>query len=143
MTGILRGLTENRAATDPASDDRRLQGRTYAIRFEDVWTAAFQLTAGGLRGWSLRIADDQEGVIEGSARPLLFGRPCDVRIEIGLDENAQTRVDAESRLEGSRGDLGRSRRTLGRFFRALDRALHVQPGQILDPTRPPTWLEPR
>lgn len=143
MKGVLRGLTENEAATDPASEDARLRGRTYTIPFEDVWTAAFRLAAGGLRGWSLLAADDEEGVIEGTVKPLLFGRSCDVRVEIGLDENAQTRVDGQSTCEGTRGDLGRSRRTLGRFFRALDRSLEVRPEQILDPTRSPTWLEPR
>lgn len=140
MNGILRGLTENRAATDPTSTDRRLTGRTYAIPFEDVWSAANRLASGELGRWSLLSADDQEGVIEGTAKPLLFGSPCEVRIEIGLDENAQTRVDAWSSSGGTRGDLGRSRRSLGRFFRALDRALAVRPGQILDPTRAPTWL---
>jgi hypothetical protein len=140
LNGILRGLTENRAATDPTSTDRRLRGRTYAIPFEAVWSAAIRLASGELRGWSLSSADDQEGVIEGSAKPLLFGGPSEVRIEIGLDENAQTRVDAWSNSGGTRGDLGRSRRTLGRFFRALDRGLAAGPGQILDPTRTPTWL---
>jgi hypothetical protein len=63
-------------------------------------------------------------------------------VEIGLDENAQTRVDARSSLEGKRGDLGRNRRTLGRFFRALDRSLAAAPEQILDPTLSPAWLDP-
>jgi len=143
LNGILRGLTEHGAETDPASEDHRLKGRTYTIPFEDVWTAAFRLAAGGLRGWSLHAADDQEGVIEGKAKPLLFGRDCGVRVEIGLDENAQTRVDVQSACEGKRGDFGRSRRTIGRFFRALDRALDVKPGQILDPLSAPAWLEPR
>ena len=140
MKGILKGLTETEVATDPGATDRRLRGRTYAIPFDDVWGAATRLARGELRGWTLLTADDQEGVITGSAKPLLFGGPCDVRIEIGLDENAQTRVDARSSSGGKRGDLGRGRRTLGRFFRALDRALAAQPGQILDPTRVPTWL---
>lgn len=140
MKAILSGLTQNRAATDPASADRRLKGRTYAIPFEDVWTAAFRITAGGLRGFSLLSADDQQGVIDAAARALLIGEPCEVRIQIGLDENAQTRVDASSSCGGTRWDLGRSRRTLGRFFRGLDRALAAGPGQILDPTRVPEWL---
>ena len=140
MNGILRGLTENRAATDPTSTDRRLKGRTYAIPFEDVWSAAIRLVSGELSGWRLLTADDQEGVVEGRAQPLVFGGPCEVRIEIGLDENAQTRVDAWSSSGTKRGDLGRSRRTLGRFFRVLDRALAAGPDKILDPTRPPAWL---
>jgi hypothetical protein len=140
LKGILRGLTETQVATDPASTDRRLKGRTYTIPYEAVWSAATRLVRGELGGWTLQAADDQEGVIVGSAKPLLWGGPCDVRVEIGLDENAQTRVDAWSSTPGKRGDLGRNRRILGRFFRALDRALTVQPGQILDPTRAPSWL---
>ena len=141
MKGILRGLTETQVATDPEAGDRRLKGRTYAIPFDDVWSAATRLARGELRGWTLLTADDQEGIITGLAKPLLFGEPCYVRVVIGLDENAQTRVDGRSRSGGKRGDLGRNRRTLGRFFRALDRALGAGPGQILDPTRVPTWLE--
>jgi hypothetical protein len=141
LNGILRGLTQNRAATDPTSPDRRLKGRTYAIPFEDVWNASVRLASRELRRWSLLGADDQEGVIEAEAHPILFGGPCRIRIEIGLDENAQTRVDAWSSTGGTRGDLGRSRRTLGRFFRALDRALEASPGQILDPTCQPAWLQ--
>jgi hypothetical protein len=140
LKGILRGLTENRAETHPASSDRRLLGRTYAIPFESVWSAGTRLVTGELRGWSLVHADDQLGTIEGVAKPLLWGPPCEVHIEIGLDENGQTRVDASSATGGTRGDLGRSRRTIGRFFRALDRELAAQPEQILDPTLAPAWL---
>lgn len=140
MKGILRGLTETEVATDPLAVDHRLRGRTYAIPFEDVWSAANRLVRGDLSRWSLHTADDQEGVIVGSAKPL-WGQPSDVRIDIGLDENAQTRVDARSASSNGRGDLGRGRRALGRFFRALDGALDARPEQILDPTRAPTWLE--
>lgn len=142
MNGILRGLTENRAETDPTSEDDRLLGRTYTIPFEDVWQAATGL-AKGLRGWSLWVADDQEGVIEASVRPLLFGAPADVRVRIGLDENAQTRVDLASASRTERGDLGRSRRNIGRFLRGLDQALQARPGQILDASRTATWRETR
>jgi hypothetical protein len=141
LKGILRGLTETEVATDPGATDGRLRGRTYAIPFENVWSAATRLAHGELRGWTLLTADDQEGIITGSAKPPLFGAPCDVRIEIGLDENAQTRVDARTSWPGKRGDLGHGRRTLGRFFRALDRALAARPGQILDPTRVSRWLD--
>jgi len=142
LKGILRGLTETAVATDPVAADGRVRGRTYAIPFDDVWTAATRLAGGGLRGWSLLGADDQEGVIVAVAKPLLFGTPSDVRVEVRLDENAQTRVDAWSSSPGKRGDLGHNRRALGRFFRGLDRSLAVEPGQILDPTLSPSWLDP-
>ena len=140
MKGILRGLTETQVGTDPTSTDRRLQGRTYAIPFETVWRAATRLVGGELEGWTLDTADDQEGVIVGSTKPSLLGGPSEVRIEIGLDENAQTRVDAWSGSSGKRGDLGRNRRIIGRFFTSLDRTLAATPQQILDPSGRPSWL---
>ena len=143
MREILRGLTENQAATDPKSDDRKLRGRTYAIPFEDVWQASLGLCGGGLRGWSVLSADDQRGVIEAISKTLVLGREDDVRVEIQLDENAQTRVDLWSASQKDRANLGRSRRLIGRFLRRLDRRLAAKPGQILDPTRMPEWYEPK
>ena len=141
MKEILRGLTEHRAQTDPTSEDERLIGRTYAIPFEDVWQAAKRLASGELTGWTLWVADDQEGLMEASLRPFLFLRAADVRIEIGLDENAQTRVDLSSASRTERGDLGRSRRTIGRFLERLDTALNARPNQILDASGTSVWLD--
>jgi hypothetical protein len=142
LNGILRGLAEHRAETDPRSEDPRLHGRTYAIPFDDVWQAATRLASGQLRGWTVWVADDQEGVIEASIHPVLVGKAGDVRIRIGLDENAQTRVDVVSATRTQRGDLGRCRRVIARFIRRLDETLDARPEQILDPTRTPAWLEP-
>jgi hypothetical protein len=141
LKGILRGLRENRAATDPTSTDHRLLGRTYAIPFEEVWSAALQIAKGSLRGWSLLAADDQQGIIQAATKAMLGGRDGEVLVEISLDENAQTRVDASSSSGGRHGDLGRSRRTLGRFFRELDRTLAAKPEQILDARSARAWLE--
>jgi Protein of unknown function (DUF1499) len=140
---LFKGLTESRAETDPHSVDARLQGRTYAIPFQKVWTAALNLAGGGVRGWQLLRADDQEGVIEATTKTRVFGIEGDVRIEIGLDENAQTRVDLLSFSRTDRADLGRNRRTIAKFLRRLDKRLGAQPGQILDATRAPAWLEPQ
>jgi len=140
VNGILRALTEHQATTDPTSEDPRLVGRTYAIPFEDVWQAATRVAGGGIRGWALWVADDQQGLIEASTNPLL-GSAADVRITIGLDENAQTRVDLTSTSRTTRGDLGRSRRNIGAFLKRLDKLLEAQPSQILDATRTPAWLE--
>ena len=137
MKGILRGLTENRAQTDPASEDERLVGRTYAIPFEDVWQSAKALASGGLKGWTLWVADDQAGIMEASTSSWLFLKAADVRIRIGLDENAQTRVDLTTASRTQHGDLGRSRRTTGLFLRRLDAALQASPAKILDASRTP------
>lgn len=140
MSGLVRGLTEHAARTDPASLDDRLLGRTYAIPFEEVWQAATRVAGGGIRGWSLWIADDQAGRIEASTNPLI-GPSADIQVTVGLDQNAQTRVDVVSTSRTHRGDLGRSRRNIGLFLSRLDKLLNARPDQILDASRIPAWLE--
>ncbi len=86
-------------------------------------------------------ADDQDGVIEAGTKMLLLGLRGEVRVDIGLDENAQTRVDLHSTTRDDRGDLGFNRRTIGRFLRHLDQHLGAGPGQILDASRPLAWRD--
>ena len=105
-------------------EDERLRGRTYAVPFEDVWQAALTLASGGLRGWSLNSADDTDGIIDACASRR-FPRAVDrVAVRISLDDDAQTRVDAEA---GAWQDTAlsprRTARHLDRFFRALDDAV--------------------
>jgi hypothetical protein len=131
LKGILSRIFENEARTDPEASDPRLRGRTYAIPFEDVWQASISLCGGGLRRWTLTGADDQSGVIEAATRSVILGIEDDVRVQIVLDYNAQTRVDMQAVSRVDRGDLGRTRRAIGRFFRRLDRRLKADPNQIL------------
>jgi hypothetical protein len=142
LSGILRGLTERGAETNPASPDGRLVGRTYAIPFDAVWSAATRLAGGELRRWSILSADDLSGVIAAGTRARFFGPGDRVRIDIGLDANAQTRVDLTATSRSERPDFGRNRRAIGRFLTKLDEALGAKPEQILDATRTPAWLEP-
>jgi hypothetical protein len=128
----LQGLTRNQAETRPDHPDPELQGRTYAIPFDRVWTVALALAGGGLKGWSLRRADDQEGRIEAEAKGML-GALDDVEVRVTLDPNAQTRVDLTSTSRKDRGDLGRNRRRVRRFLRELDGGLQPAPGEILEP----------
>lgn len=114
------------AATDPASADPSLRGRTYAIPFEQVWSAALELAGGRLRGWSVTEHNDAEGSITGTTRSLA-GAIHDVTIRIYLDDDAQTRVDATAQARKPLSNFGRSRRRLRRFFRALDRRLAQKP----------------
>ena len=116
-------LTRNQAATAPDHWDPRLRGRTYAIPFEQVWQAALALAKGGLRGFVLVDSDDYEGIINAEARTLVLRYTDDVRIRVYLDENAQTRVDVESRSRKGGADFGANARRTGRFLRALDRKL--------------------
>lgn len=109
------------ARTDPAAADQRLRGRTYAIPFEDVWQGALRLVRGKLRGWSLEFADDREGVVNALVSSPLKWLHGLVEIRIGLDADAQTRVDASSATPAVFHDFGVNARRLRRFFAALDR----------------------
>lgn len=110
------------AQTAPASRDPRLRGRTYAVPFEAVWQAALRLTDDGLPGWSRLHADDHAGVIRATVRSRTNARH-DVEIRIGLDPDAQTRVDAHATPHVPGRDFGRAARRLHSFCCALDRAL--------------------
>ena len=133
MSGLLEALRENHAATDPHAEDPLLRGRTYAIPFDTVWQAALGIVGGGIRGWSLIRSNDQEGTIVGLVQPAPLGKHADLAITVGLDMMAQTRVDFSATSRTERGDLGRARRLLIRFFRLLDERLRAGPDQILDP----------
>ncbi len=133
MTKKLHGLNENQAKTDPYAVDPRLRGRTYAIPFETVWQASVGLAGGGLRGWSIAHTDDQSGVIDVVSTTTVFRLEDDVRVHVGLDYDAQTRVDVEVVSRRPSRNLGRPRRVIGRFMKKLDRRLLARPGQILDP----------
>ena len=137
MSGILRGFTQNRAHTDPASEDRRLRGRTYTIPFDRVWTEAVNVARERMRGWTVTTEDDQLGVLEAESATLVLRFVDDVHVSVGLDNDGQTRVDVTSASRAGRGDLGRNPRTIGGFLRKLDRALEVQAGQIPDPRLAP------
>ena len=139
MNEILRGLTEHSAATDQHSEDVRLRGRTYTITFDDVWQAAMTVAGGELLGWSVGRSDDQRGVIDALAKTPITGSEADVKIHIGLDRLGQTRVDALATSRKDKGDWGRTRRLIARFFKRLDKQLSAQPGQLIDPTRHPEY----
>lgn len=123
---IAHALSRNHAGTAAHDPDARLRGRTYAIPFEQVWQASRHLANGGLRGWHTVHTDDYEGVIHAEARTLIFRFVDDVTITIKLDENAQTRVDMQSRSRKGGIDFGTNARRIGRFFRALDQKLHAR-----------------
>ena len=137
MAAIWRALTVKEAETAEGHEDARLRGRTYAIPFEDVWSAARALASVGMRGWRMVSADDDEGVIQVEATGMLRrSRVDDVVIRVTLDRNAQTRVDARAAAREGRGDLGRNARSIGRFFRALDRAVVEARRHRLHPDAP-------
>lgn len=135
LAAVVRGLTQNVAFTSPNASDPRLRGRTYAIRFEDVWQASVELIDGGLKRWEVLEADDREGVIRGMARGRLDRFTSAITVRVSLDVDAQTRVDALSAARVGRADLGASARRLRRFFAALDRRLEEINGVRIDALR--------
>jgi hypothetical protein len=118
------------AQTAADSADPALRGLTCATPFDAVWQAALRLAGGGLRGWTVVHADDHSGAILAVARGIT-GAVHDVAIDVVLDEEGQTRVDARVAARKA-PDLGRCRRRLRRFFRSLVSAL-----QRLPPSAPP------
>lgn len=132
----IRSFTGHAAETAPAAPDPGLRGRTYAIPFDAVWNAAVELASGGLGGMALIRADDRAGTLVAEATTRILSRVDDVRIRVRLDDNAQTRVDMRSSSRRPKADLGRNRRRIAAFFRALDGALAATPRQILDATGP-------
>jgi len=79
-------------------------------------------------------------VIRAEATSPVLRRVSEARIRIGLDENAQTRVDALTRPRtGKPGSGARGRRLIKAFFRSLDRRVEASQDPILDPTHEPTW----
>jgi hypothetical protein len=116
------GADRGRAATAAGAADARLRGRTYAIPFDTVWQAACTLAGGRLARWRIRHADDHSGVILADAAARI-GAGHDVVIRIGLDHDAQTRVDAAVTARKPGTDFGRAARRLHQFFVALDRSL--------------------
>ncbi|HEY0809412.1 MAG TPA: DUF1499 domain-containing protein [Longimicrobiales bacterium] len=120
---LFHALTRNAVATAEDHWDSRLRGRTYAIPFEQVWQASLALANGGLRRWKVISSDDYEGVINAEAKTLFWRFKDDVMIRVYLDENAQTRVDLQSRSRKGAADFGTNARRVHRFLRALDRKL--------------------
>jgi uncharacterized protein (DUF1499 family) len=121
-----RAVTRNVAFTTPDAEDARLKGRTYAIPFEDVWQVTLNLIENELRFWSLVSADDREGIIRAEVKGRLERLQSAVTIRVGLDPDAQTRVDALAACRTGRADLGVNARRLGRYFREMDRRLEEQ-----------------
>ncbi|MEO5509343.1 MAG: DUF1499 domain-containing protein [Longimicrobiales bacterium] len=108
-------------STSPEHSDTRLQGRTYAIPFEDVWQGALRIIREKSKRWSLDTADDQEGVINADVRGLYKKLNGTVVVRVALDAEGQTRVDAHARTPAAFTDFGVNARRLDRFFRGLDR----------------------
>ncbi len=127
--GVAKALFIRRARTCPGARDPEMRGRTYAIPFVAVWNAALSLADGGLKGWEIVGSDDLAGVIEVDATSRALSLPARIVVSVGLDADAQTRVDLEAEGRHMGGDLGVNVRRIKRFVRALDELLSARPGQ--------------
>jgi len=132
LSVLSRVLSGTEAVTDPDAEDARLRGRTYTIPFAQVWDAALFLVDGGLARWILVGSDDVKGVIDAERTTFFTRRVSDVRIDVGLDHNGQTRVDVHARSRGERGDLGANARAIGVLLRRMDKHLQAGPAHVLD-----------
>ena len=129
---MFKELASREARIDAHANDPDLCGRTYAIPFGAVWDATVALAKGELRGWQIVSRDERAGVIVAHVDGRVLPFRSRVEISIGLDHNAQTRVDASARGRKGGIDLGVNTRRIRRLLRFLDRALGAQPHQILD-----------
>ena len=131
MSEAWRALVGSDVRTDPGSPDAALRGRTYAIPFDRVWNVALAIADGGLRGWKLVRSDDVSGVLHAEAESSIGKRISDIRVKVGLDNNGQTRVDAQASERKDSIGFGGNRRRVKRFMETLDQRLAATPTQTL------------
>jgi hypothetical protein len=124
---VRRALGDGAAETRPDANDPRFRGRTYAIPFESVWQAALSIVRQDLRGCSVRLTNDRDGIIIAQAVSRLPRRIDDFTISIVLDRDAQTRVDMRSVTRDGGRDLGANARRIGKFFDLLDERMAELP----------------
>jgi len=115
-----RVLGDGAAQTRPDANDHRFRGRTYSIPFEDVWQASIAILESGLRGCSVRLANDRDGIIIAEATATLPRRIDDITVSITLDKDAQTRIDMRSLSRDGKSDFGANARRIAKFFEMLD-----------------------
>lgn len=113
---MLRWLTENEA--DTRAEDGPA-GRRLQVPYLRVWEALGEEVRSRSR-WELLEADRQEGKIRVECGSMVFGFVDDLEVDVSLDENGYTRVEARSASRGGRGDFGVNRRRLRRLMRSLD-----------------------
>lgn len=125
------GPPPGRVETSPAARDPRLRGRTFAIPFERVWSAALLLAAEEMPRWEVTSWNDRTGTIQAYAeRGRLQKSRDEVKITVKLDEYAQTRLDIA--VVSKKGESAAAQR-IDEFIKALDRRLKPDPSQVLDP----------
>lgn len=124
--------TVRSARTRPVALDPEMRGRTYAIPFAAVWTAALFLAGKRMRGWIVVDSDDVAGVIEVHATGSALRLPARLLVSVALDANAQTQVDVAAERQHWGIDWGVNVRRIKRFLDALDEMVARYPGETPD-----------
>lgn len=113
---MLRWLTENEADTRDEDDPT---GRRLQVPYLRVWDALEEEIRSRSR-WELVDADRREGKVRVECSSLVFGFVDDLEVDVSLDENGFTRVEARSASRVGNADFGVNRRRLRRLMRSLD-----------------------
>ena len=133
MSDELRSTSKDagagRVSTSPGAANPDLRGRTYAIPFEAVWSAALLLAAEQMPRWDVSSWNDRHGTIQAHARGRFSKAPDDIRIRVKLDDFGQTRLDMS--VLARKGEEAAVKR-IREFLDALEATLQPKPGQVLD-----------
>lgn len=116
---MLRWLTENEADT---REEGGPQGLRLQVPYLRVWDALGEEIRSRSR-WELVGADRQAGRIRVECTSLVFGLVDDLEVEVGLDDEGYTRVEARSASRVGKVDFGVNRRRVRSLMRSLRRRL--------------------
>lgn len=121
---LISALTRNVAQTAPSATDARLRTRHYPLALETVWSSVQRL-ARAQPGWTVRLSDPDQGLLEVEARTRLLRFVDDVTIRVRQGSGRRVSVDLTSRSRVGKVDFGANTRRIGRFLAALDAELSV------------------
>ncbi len=113
---MLRWLTENEADT---RDQDGPSGLRLQVPYLRVWDALGEEIRSRPR-WELVEADRRAGEIRVECSSLIFSFVDDLEVDVSLDENGFTRVEARSASRVGKGDFGVNRRRIRSLMRSLD-----------------------
>lgn len=114
---MLRWFTENEADT---REEGEPEGLRLQVPYLRVWEALGEEIRSRSR-WELVGADRQAGRVRVECTSLVFGLVDDLEVEVGLDGDGYTRVEARSASRVGKGDFGVNRRRIRSLMEALER----------------------
>jgi hypothetical protein len=130
------------SASGPPSPPRRtvatgdradLHARRYAIPFERVWRAAAEALKA--EGGRIEVSDDTRGVVRAAGETGFPRQRWSAELRVGLDEDAQTRVDVTVHHDEGL-DFGRTTRRARRLLDRVDEASGADERTRISPGTP-------